>query len=145
MTKSLKINFELVTPERVVLRAELSQISVPTVSGEITILPHHIQLVSLIKAGVIELKKIDGSIEVLSVSGGTLEVLADRVVLLADTAERAAELDENRIKEARHKAESLRQSDRQDFTAVQAMVEKELARHHAIRRWKKLKNIETIN
>lgn len=145
MSKALTINFELVTPERVVLREEVLQLSVPTVSGEITILPHHIQLVSLIKAGVIELKKLDGNIEVIAVSGGTLEVLVDKVILLADTAEHVHELDEARIRDAQAKAELLKQDDQQDFAAVTALVEKELARDKALRRWKKIKNIETIS
>ncbi len=145
MSKAPTINFELVTPERVVLREEVLQLSVPTASGEITILPHHIQLVSLVKAGVIELKRLDGTMEVLAVSGGTLEVLVDKVILLADTAEHAHELDESRVKDAQAQAELLKKDDRQDFAAVTALVEKELARDKALRRWRKIKNIETIS
>jgi len=145
MSEALRLKFELVTPERVVMREEVLQVSVPTASGEITVLPNHIPLVSILRAGVVELKKTDGTLEVMSVSGGVLEVLAGKIVLLADTAERAHELDESRIKEARAKAEKLKIEDQMDFADVTAMVEKELAREKAIRRWKKIKNIETIN
>ncbi len=149
MSNNLSLQFELVTPERVVLREEVSQVTLPTLSGEITVLPNHIPLVSIIKAGVIELKKIDGTIEVLAVSGGLIEVLAGKIVVLADTAENAAELDESRINSAKAKAEKLKaeltSQDRKDFTAINLMLDKEFARARAVKKWRKLKNIETIN
>lgn len=145
MSNHQGIKFELVTPERVVLREEVLQAVLPTASGEITVLPNHIPLVSILKPGVVELKRLDGSLEILSISGGVVEVLAGKVVLLADTAERAGELDEARIKEARAKAEKLKMDDQMDFADLTARVEKELARDKALKRWKKLKNIETIN
>jgi F-type H+-transporting ATPase subunit epsilon len=145
MSTALNFNFELVTPERTVLQADLTQLSVPTTSGELTILAHHLPLVTIIKAGVIELKKIDGQLEVLAVSGGILEVMLNKVVLLADTAERAQELDEAKIKEARLLAENLKQAKEVDLSVITGLIEKELARDKAVRRWKKLRNIETIN
>ena len=128
--KTLK--FEIVTPERVVLKQEAFQISVPTTSGEITILPDHIPLVSILKPGIIEVKRIDNVVEIMSVSGGFIEVLKDKIVILADTAERAEELDEERIKEAHRRADELKKSAKEaddvDFAAVSARIEKELAR-----------------
>jgi len=139
--KTLK--FEIVTPERVVLSQEILQITVPTTSGEITVLPDHIPLVSVLKAGVIEIKRADNISEIISVSGGFIEVTKDKVVILADTAERAEELDEDRIKEAQQRAEKLkdeaRNVDEVQFTAIAAKLEKELARLRAISRWRKLK------
>ncbi|MFZ4632394.1 MAG: ATP synthase F1 subunit epsilon [Patescibacteria group bacterium] len=141
------IKFEIVTPERVVLKQEILQVSVPTKSGEITILPDHIPLVSILKPGIIELKKIDGVTEIMAVSGGFIEVLKDKIVILADTAERAEELDEERIAMAQKKAEELKKSAKEiddiDFAAVSAQLEKELARFHAVNRWRKLKNIDS--
>lgn len=149
MSNALSLQFELVTPERVVLREQVFHVILPTLTGEITVLPNHIPLVSIIKAGVIELKKIDGTIEVLAVSGGLIEVLAGKIVVLADTAENAAELDESRIDSARAKAEKLKaeltSADRKDFTAINLMLDKEFARARAVKKWRKLKNIETIN
>lgn len=137
------IKLEIVTPERVVARRQVKQVTVPTTTGEITVLPHHIPLVSVLEAGVIELKLEDGAQEVMAVSGGFIEVFRDKVVILADTAERADELDETRIQEARDKAEQMRReaksTDEQQFTAVAARLEKELARGRAVRRWRKLK------
>lgn len=140
------IKFEIVTPERVVLQQEILQITVPTTSGEITVLPDHIPLVSVLQPGVIEVKRADGLAEIMSVSGGFIEVMKDRIVILADTAERAEELDEARIKEAQARAEELKKTARNvddvQFAAVAAKLEKELARLRAISKWRKLKGMD---
>jgi len=137
------IKFEIVTPERTVLKQDILQITVPTTSGEITILPDHIPLVSVLQSGVIEVKRADNIIEIMSVSGGFIEVMKDKVVILADTAERAEELDEKRIEEARTKAEELKKTtknaDDVEFTKISAKLEKELARFRAINKWRRIK------
>ncbi|MCX6797937.1 MAG: ATP synthase F1 subunit epsilon, partial [Candidatus Falkowbacteria bacterium] len=134
MSKTIK--FEIVTPEKVVLKELILQATIPTASGEITVLPDHIPLVSILKSGVLEIKKEDGSIEVMSVSGGFIEVLHDKIVILADTAERAAELDEARITMARQQAEETKKSakfrDDVEFTDLSVRIEKELARDRAL-------------
>ena len=139
------IKFEIVTPERVVLKEMIKQLTVPTKHGEITILPNHIPLIATINPGVITLKKKDDTPEVLSVSGGFVEVLSNKVVILADTAEMAEEIDIDRAEEARQLAEKtmkdMKRTDLESFTAVNAMISKELARSRAAKLWRKLKNI----
>ena len=105
MSEQKIIKFEIATPERVVLKEEITQVSVPTVEGEITVFPGHLPLVSILKPGVLELKKVDASTEIISVSGGFIEVLHDKIIILADTAERAEEIDIARAEEARKRAE----------------------------------------
>jgi F-type H+-transporting ATPase subunit epsilon len=143
MPKTIK--FEIVTPERIVLKEDIRQITLPTRMGEITVLPDHIPLVATLQPGVIEIIKADGEREVISVSGGFVEVLKHKVVILADTAERAEEIDVKRVEEARQRAEKLkaeiRHVDREQFAGLSARIEKELARSRAVKRWKKLKNI----
>ncbi|MBU0722006.1 ATP synthase F1 subunit epsilon [Patescibacteria group bacterium] len=140
------IKFEIVTPERVVLKEEITQITLPTKVGEITVLPNHIPLVSSLAPGVVHVKKRDGKNEIISISGGFLEVLKDKVVILADTAERAEELNLTQVEEAHRRAAELKEKARRgeniDFTEVNAAIERELARTKAIKRWRKLKNIE---
>jgi len=135
--------FEIVTPERVVLKTSVRQVSIPTTEGEITVLPFHIPLVSLLKAGVIEAVLEDGSRDVMAVSGGLVEVLADKVVILADSAERAIELDEVAIEAARSRAEALKEQARHqddvEFARLSALIERETARTHALKRWKNIK------
>ena len=139
------INFEIVTPERVVLKEEITQITVPTKMGEITVLPNHIPLVASLLPGVVHVKKKDGQEEIMSISGGFLEVLKDKVVILADTAERAEELDLARAEEAHKRAAELKEKARRgeniDFVEVNAAIERELARTKAVKRWRRIKNI----
>lgn len=140
-----QFKFEIASPERVVLKALVKQVSIPTMDGEITILPLHVPLVSLLKPGVIEVILENGEVEIMSVSSGLVEVLANKVVILADSAERAEELNEAVIEQARQRAEGLkeqvRHQDDVEFARLSAVIEQELARTHAVKRWKKLKNI----
>jgi len=141
------IKLEIVTPERVVSRLVVQQVTVPTTTGEITVLPEHIPLISILEPGIIEVKQEDGALEVMSVSGGFIEVLKDKVVILADTAERADELDEERIEIAQVRAEELKKGasaiDDNQFKEAAAKLEKELARSRAVLRWRKLKGTNT--
>src|SRR3989338_11494306 len=140
------IQFEIVTPKRVVLKDEILQITSPTRAGEITVLPNHIPLVSSLVPGVVHVKKKNGEDEVISISGGFLEVLKDKVVILADTAERAEEIDLARAEEAHRRAAELKQQaragERVNFAEINAALERELARTKAVKRWRKLKNLE---
>lgn len=137
------IKFEIVTPERVVLQQDILQITVPTTSGEITILPDHIPLVSVLQPGVIEVKRPDNIVEIMSVSGGFIEVMKDKVVILADTAERAEELDEEVIKTAQRQAEELKKNakalDDVQFAEISAKLDREMARLRAVSKWRKLR------
>lgn len=140
------IKFEIVTPERTVLKDELVQVTVPTKLGEITILPNHIPLVSVLQPGVIETLDAKGEREIISVSGGFVHVQKHKVVILADKAERAEELDEARLEEARQRAENMKKDmrhfDRERFASINAKIATELARGRAVKRWKKLKNMK---
>jgi F-type H+-transporting ATPase subunit epsilon len=137
------IKFEIATPERVVLKEEIYQVTVPTTEGEITILPKHSPLVSILKPGVLEIKKADGSLNIVSVSGGFVEVLLNKIIILADTAERAEEIDLDRAEEAKRKAEeslkNLRSIDASQFANIAAQLEKELARTKSAKRWRSLR------
>lgn len=139
------IKFEIVTPEKSVLKREVISVTIMTTSGEITVLADHIPLVTVLKPGVLEMKDEDGEIEIMSLSGGFMEVMRDKIVVLADTAERASELDENRIEEARLRAENRKKEitnvDQVQFTNISAQLDKELARSKALNRWRRLKGI----
>lgn len=143
MTKIIK--FEIVTPERTVLKEEITQVTVPTRQGEITVLAGHIPLVASLEPGVIELVKKDNDRDIMSVSGGFIEVLQDKIVILADTAERAEEIDDTRAEEARKQAQEImkdeKRFDQEQFASISAKIAKELARSRAAKRWKKIKNI----
>lgn len=137
-----QFKFEIASPERVVMKEVVKQVTAPTVMGEITILHDHVPVVGLLKAGVIEVVTVDGRREVMAVSGGLIEIMAGKVVVLADTAEKAAELDEARIEEAKKRAETLKEDARHEddveFARLSAMIEKEVARGMAVKKWKKI-------
>lgn len=125
-----KINFKIATPERVVYKDEVESITIPTRQGEITVLPNHIPLIAVLVPGEILVKKGNETVA-MAVSGGFLEVLSTKVVVLADTAERSEEIDITRAEEAMKRAQELqieKTMDRQAFVALSAQIEKELAR-----------------
>ncbi|MFA5052046.1 MAG: F0F1 ATP synthase subunit epsilon [Patescibacteria group bacterium] len=131
-----KIKFQITTPERVVYEDEVDEVVLPTLQGEIGILPHHIPLVSLLSVGEIRIKKGSETVY-MAVSGGFLQVKPNQVTVLADTAEREDEIDEKRAEEARQRAHELlnkKRADATDFAAVSAKLEKELARLKVARR-----------
>ena len=128
------IHFRLVTPDRVLADEEVLSISLPTVEGELTILPHHAELTALLVPGIIKIKKSGKNVEEeVAVSGGFIHITKDgQTMVLADTAERGHELDISIIEEAKKRAqEVMRQAVTKDdvsFVAAAAALERELAR-----------------
>lgn len=135
-------HFDITTPERRVFSDTLISLTVPTTEGEITILPGHIPLVSPIAPGVITLIKKDGTKDVMAVSGGFIHVRIGNVVILADTAERAEEIDEARLAKARADAEEAKKrgtsEDREQFADIVARLARELARTKALHKWRNI-------
>ena len=128
----MTLKFELTTPERIVLKDEFESATVPTLEGEITVLPGHIPLVASLAPGMITVRK-GGDESYLAVSGGFIEVQpGSALIILADTAERAEELDLRKVEEARERARLLllekRQVDDVSSAAAVAALERELAR-----------------
>lgn len=104
------MRFKIATPERIVLETEVDKLTLPTTTGEITILPHHIALVSELEAG--EIRYTAGNREnFFAVSGGIIEVKqSGDVIVLADTAEFGHEIDLERAEVARAEALQLMSS-----------------------------------
>jgi F-type H+-transporting ATPase subunit epsilon len=125
----MPIHLEIVTAERVVMSDDVDQINAPTKDGRIGILPRHMPLLTILDVGQMDIIK-DGVSTPFAVSGGFMEVLPNRVTILADTAERADEIDEARAEEARRRAEeriAQRQSDR-EMALAEAELRKALIR-----------------
>lgn len=96
---------EVVTPERKVVSRNCIMVSARAVDGNIGILPRHIPLVTVLAPGVVKIKG-ETDVTTLAVSGGFLEVSPDsRVTILAETAELANEIDVERARKARQRAE----------------------------------------
>ncbi|MFA5359083.1 MAG: F0F1 ATP synthase subunit epsilon [Patescibacteria group bacterium] len=137
-----KIKFEITTPERKVYSQEVDQVTIPTVQGEITVLPGHIPLVSAVLPGELRTVK-DGEEAIFAIAGGFIEVLPDKVTILADSAEYAEEIDEKRAEEAKARAEKLlseKRFDSEEFAALSAQIERELVRIKVAKK-KKYRNL----
>ena len=125
-----KVKLEIVTPEKTVYTAEVDQVSLPTGLGEITVLPHHIPLVSTLRAGRVKII-IDGREEYLAISSGFIEIQPHRVVVLTETAERAEAVDLVRAQIARDRAQASLKEERlnkEEYAIVVSALEKELVR-----------------
>lgn len=137
-----KLQFKITTPEREVYNQPVDQVTIPTRTGEITVLPEHIPLVAILIPGELVIKKGKEEIS-LAVSSGFVEVLPDKVTILADTAELAEELDEKAIEEAHQRALAMQKEkrfDAEEYTALAAQIERELARLKVARK-KKYRNL----
>ena len=99
---SLKL--DIVTAERVVYSEDVDAVIAPGIEGQLGILPHHAPLMTTLQAGELVVRK-GGEEDSLAISGGFLEVRPDRVIVLADSAERAEEIDISRAEVARKRAE----------------------------------------
>ena len=129
----LTLHYIVVTPERLVFEGDAESISVMTSMGEITVLPHHVPLLALMKAGEMRVRK-GAETELLATSTGMFEVRQDgSVVVLADTAERVDELELSAIEDARKRAEialtDARNRNDVSYADAAAHLERELARY----------------
>ncbi|MBI4310350.1 MAG: F0F1 ATP synthase subunit epsilon [Chloroflexi bacterium] len=99
------MKLEIVTAEKQVYSEEVNGVVAPGIEGELGILPHHAPLLTILQPGELRIMREGQEDNYLAVSGGFLEVMANHVVILADTAERAEEIDEARAQEAMKRAE----------------------------------------
>ena len=99
-----KMKLEIITVERALFSDEVDALVAPGIEGELGILPHHAPLLTALKPGERRIMK-DGKEPFLAVGGGFLEVIANEVKVLADSAERAEEIDESRAQAAMKRAQ----------------------------------------
>ena len=97
------MRLEIVTAERVVYSEDVNVLVAPGIDGELGILPRHAPLLTVLKPGEIRVVR-DGEESYIAVSGGFLEVMGNKVTILADTAEHASEIDIQRSEEALERA-----------------------------------------
>jgi F-type H+-transporting ATPase subunit epsilon len=125
-----QIQLEVVTPERRVLAETVDSVNVPGLNGELGILPGHTPLISQLQTGVLSYAQ-NGATHRLHVSGGFVEVNADRVSVLAEIAEHPAEIDAARARLAREHAEKSLgafSGTEEDFEVARARLERSVVR-----------------
>lgn len=95
---------QVVSPERIFYENDIEMLEVRTTEGEIGVLPGHIPLTSIIAPGVVRFK-VNGETKEAALHDGFLEILPDKVLVLAESCEWPDEIDMNRAKEAKIRAE----------------------------------------
>jgi F-type H+-transporting ATPase subunit epsilon len=126
----MPLTVEIVTVEKTVLQESgVDEVIAPGVEGQLAVLPQHAAFMTMLAPGELILKK--GGEEIpFAVTGGFFEVLRDRIIVLADAAERADEIDIARAEEARERARIAleRRESIEDLAGVQASLQRALIR-----------------
>ncbi len=121
---------EIVTPERLAYSDEVDSVNLPGIEGELGVLPHHAPLVSMLGVGELRIRK-GGVEESFAIVGGFLQVRPDRVVVMAETADLASDIDLEKAQEARREAERALEgapTDAVDLASARAQLQHALLR-----------------
>ena len=137
------IRLDIITAERLVFSDDVDVVVAPGVEGELGVLPHHAPLMTMLQPGELRVRK-GGEEFFLVVSGGFLEVRPDRIIVLADAAERVEEIDIARAEEAKRRAEEQlsRHPSEVDAARIEAALRRSLVRLRVGERRRKRKEKE---
>lgn len=131
-----KLRLKVVTPEKLMYEGEVDAVVLPSMEGQITIMPNHIPLITGVKPG--ELKLVHGKEEeFFSITKGVIETDGDTVTLLTDACERVEELDEQRALDAMKKAKEIMSKDYKDkvgYTEAISELERAVSRIKIIKK-----------
>lgn len=129
------LQFEIITPEKVVYKDEVDEVLLPTPNGEIGILPEHISLVSQVSSGEITLKKKNKENHV-AVTGGYVQVENDKVTILADYAIRSDDIELKKAEEAKQRAEKKMKEkvSERDFALAESELRRSLLEIQVVKR-----------
>lgn len=100
----MPIQLEIVTPERLAYSDSVDSVVCPGIEGELGVLPHHAPLLTTLGFGELRIRK-GGQEELFAIAGGFLQVRPDKVVVMAETADLASEIDLEKAEQARRDAE----------------------------------------
>jgi F-type H+-transporting ATPase subunit epsilon len=133
MANLMKI--DIVTPEKKVFEGDIQSLMAPGIEGEFGVLPGHAPFATILAPGVVDIKPKEGEHEMMAVSGGYIEVSNDKVILLVETADRAEEVDVEKIKKLKEEKEKLLSSKSNkdvDFDRIQLELLREISRLKAV-------------
>jgi len=125
-----KLELEVVTPDRMVIKEQVDIVMAQGALGEFGILPNHIPFLTTLQTGELRYRK-DNQLEYMAVSGGFAEVSGNKVTILAEAAERAREIDVERAKRAKERAERRLAKAREeaiDYARAEAALKRALTR-----------------
>jgi F-type H+-transporting ATPase subunit epsilon len=126
----MPLQLEIVTPERLAFADSVDEVIVPGVEGQLGILPHHAPLISMLGVGELRIRK-EGVEESFAIVGGFVQVRPDKVVVMAETADMASEIDLEKAHEARREAERALEGgfhEGADLSAARAALQHALLR-----------------
>ena len=126
-----RLQLEIVTPERVVLRTEADYVSLPGAEGDFGVLPDHIPYFAALRTACLHYE-LDGKSLWACITSGFAEVADNRIQVLVDTAELAEEVDENRAESARQRALTRLDQNRQSPSGDINVMRAEYALHRAL-------------
>ncbi len=124
---------EVITPDRVVARDdEVVSVTAPGSQGYFGVLANHAPMMTELKLGKLDFRRADGTSDAMAVTGGFLEVIEDKVSVLAESAELAEEIDVERAEEAKKRAEErlAAAGPQVDAARAEAALERALNRLH---------------
>ncbi|MDO8682132.1 MAG: F0F1 ATP synthase subunit epsilon [Armatimonadota bacterium] len=132
---------EIVTPERVVIADDtITSVVAPGSEGYLGVMANHAPLLTELMVGQVDIRRSDDSETGVATSGGFMEVSANRVIILADTAELAEEIDITRAEEAKRRAEvrlSRRNEDEVDSARAETAVSRAMNRLHVVEHFRR--------
>lgn len=125
------MQLEIITPEKSVYSDTVDAVTIPTVTGEITVLPHHVPLVSQIASGELVVKKGNKD-QSIAITGGFLEVNNNIITVLADYAVRSEEIEIAKAEEAKKRAEKMAAETvgKEGFAEAEAALRRSLLELH---------------
>ena len=132
-----QIRCEIVTAERKVFEDNVDMVLAPGIEGQLGILPKHAPLMTSLTFGELVIHRENQPDEFIAIGGGFMEVGPEHVIILADSAERAEEIDIARAEEARERAQELmeqKQREDVDFARVEASLRRSVIRLKVARR-----------
>jgi F-type H+-transporting ATPase subunit epsilon len=132
-----QIHCEVVTAERIVFQDDVAMVVAPGIQGQLGILPHHAPLMTALTYGELIIHREGLEDEYIAIGGGFMEVGPDHVTILADSAERAEEIDIERAEAARERAEGIMSQKRRedvDFARAESAIRRSLIRLKVARR-----------
>ncbi len=130
------MHVELITPEGAAYSGDAISVTLPSGDGEITVLEHHIPLLSTVLPGTVIIRTEKEEL-LFAVSRGVVQVVTPNIRILSDIADRAESLEEAAIEQAKARAEELksqRRNDAEGFAEATAVLDRELARLTSVRR-----------
>jgi F-type H+-transporting ATPase subunit epsilon len=131
------LHLEIVTIERKVYDDHVNMVIAPGSEGVLGILPRHAPLLTSLNFGELQVKKEGEEDQFFAIGGGFMEVQPDHVVVLADSAERAEEIDAARAEAARRRAEELlarAREEKSDFARAEIALRRSVTRLKVVRR-----------